>query len=252
MRNVGPRAETRWAEQDFEEQAAVSTPQRRDTRATASTDPEGLHPAPALQLPAEPFAAGRLQPSPNLRRKAASPPDRTSDREDCGALAWPPDPQMRRRIAEPLYWFEPHSSTGPAQVPDGAHVVAASDRSPASRSPSARHPHSVRCTEEHILMPAAKRSARGAERSRHRKRWKENPGWERSARFRQSSDGAVKSLYPARDRAGSCRAPVSSSATTPRAEEPWRQIAYPFRSPSGQIWTRPTDSSRGCSPGSLL
>ena len=157
------------AERDFGAQAAASTLQRRDIPATAPAGSEVPRPVPAPQLPAEPFAAGRPQPSPTPRQRAASPPDRTSDREDSAALAWPPDRQMSRRIAERLHWFEPHSSTGPAQAPDEAHVVAASDRSPASRSPSARHPHSVRCTEEHILMPAAEHSARGAECSRHRK-----------------------------------------------------------------------------------
>ena len=53
----------------------------------------------------------------------------------------------------------------------------------------------------------------------HRTRWKENRGWERSARSPQSSDDAARCRYPSRGRAGFCRAPVSSSAAIRRAEE---------------------------------
>src|SRR5262249_26540988 len=144
---------------DFEEQAAPSTPQRRDIRATSSAGPAVLHPAPALQLPAEAFAADPARLSPNPQQRVASPRDRTSDREDFAASVFSPDPQMIQRTAAPPHSSARRSNSGPAQAPDGAHVAAASGRWPASRLPFAPHPNSARYIGGRIRMRAAEHSS---------------------------------------------------------------------------------------------
>src|SRR5262249_36638421 len=154
--------------QDFEEQAAFSTPQRRDIRATYSPGPEVLHPAPAPQLPAEAFAADPARPSPNPQQRAASPPDRTSDREDFAALAFSPDPQMTRRTAALPHSSSRRSNSDPARAPGRAHVAAASGRWPASQRPFAPHPNSARYIGERIRMQAAEHSSPAGECLAHR------------------------------------------------------------------------------------
>jgi hypothetical protein len=65
----------------------ASIQQRRDNSVVAPTASSVPHPLPALPLPGELFAADRLQPSPTPQRKASSPFDQTSGREDCAAFA---------------------------------------------------------------------------------------------------------------------------------------------------------------------
>src|SRR6516164_5967751 len=98
--------------------------QHRDTPATASAAPGVSYPIPVPPLLAVPFAADRPRPFPTPQQRAASPPDRTSGREDCVALVFSPDPRMIQRIGARLHWSESHSSTGPVPVPDAARVVA--------------------------------------------------------------------------------------------------------------------------------